>query len=177
MSLTDRGLTLTFESSPLANAFVISNSVSFVTLHNNTLIELFDSGDSLSISFSQPLTGLVLDFALSVTFSSDLDVEVFSGGLGGTNVGSGSATGSIPPGFLYDEGQLALGSAGTFDAIILTSHGGFSFAIDNLLLITAGTTPTTHFITFDAPEPLTLALFGAGLAGVGAMRRRRKLAA
>lgn len=30
--------------------------------------------------------------------------------------------------------------------------------------------------TVDAPEPITLSLFGAGLAGLGAMRRRRKAA-
>ncbi|HET7084321.1 MAG TPA: PEP-CTERM sorting domain-containing protein [Rhizomicrobium sp.] len=31
--------------------------------------------------------------------------------------------------------------------------------------------------TRDVPEPLTLTLFGAGLAGIGAMRRRKKVAA
>jgi hypothetical protein len=37
-------------------------------------------------------------------------------------------------------------------------------------------TGTSSFVTADAPEPLTLSLFGAGLAGLGAVRRRRKAA-
>ncbi|HJT43747.1 MAG TPA: PEP-CTERM sorting domain-containing protein [Rhizomicrobium sp.] len=42
------------------------------------------------------------------------------------------------------------------------------FGIDNVVVTTRGT-PTSR-----VPEPLTFSLFGAGLAGVAAMRRRKK---
>ncbi len=58
--------------------------------------------------------------------------------------------------------------------LVLSSADTDAIAIDNLMRVTADP-PSNHLITFDAPEPLTLALFGTGLLGAGALRRRRKV--
>ena len=47
-----------------------------------------------------------------------------------------------------------------------------SNGLDNVVLLDLGPAPVTS-----VPEPGTLALFGAGLAGAIAMRRRKKKAA
>lgn len=60
--------------------------------------------------------------------------------------------------------------------------GGLGFSGGNCAMSTSGTTTTTSFTSsagpFAAvaplPEPLTLSVFGAGLAGAFALRRRRK---
>jgi len=48
---------------------------------------------------------------------------------------------------------------------IATDHGDW--------IITDPGFPIAAFVASGIPEPITLALFGAGLAGIGAMRRRR----
>jgi hypothetical protein len=49
-----------------------------------------------------------------------------------------------------------------FASAVVTFRGADSFAFDNV-----------RFEAASVPEPATLALFGAGLAGLGALRRRR----
>lgn len=179
-TMTNNGLTVTFTSSPTSDAFLVSDLIPFVSLQNNTLIELFDSDNELMMSFSRPVAALQLDFALSGNWPSDLTYVALTGGLGGAVVDSGMALGTPPfPG--NAEGRLQF-TAAAFDTIVLGTfdpdphfHAG-AFAIDNLLVTTASPA-TSHLFTFDAPEPVTLALFGAGLIGMGgALRRRRKMA-
>jgi len=60
---------------------------------------------------------------------------------------------------------------GTFDVRAMdgsSAAGGNDFGITNLSVVAAST---------PVPEPITLSLFGAGLAGAAVMRRRRKKAA
>ena len=71
----------------------------------------------------------------------------------------------------FNQDATLLLAGDTFQLIIrndINVAGGNDFALDNILL---ENTPTTN-----VPEPLTLSLFGAGLAGAAALRRRKKAA-
>lgn len=172
-SITDNGLTITFLSAPDPSGFGVANGSPFFTLHGNVLIESAPDHNALGITFSQPVGALQLDFALDSHSFGHLDYQAFSGGFGGTMVSSGSAS-AVPPCLgCFIEGHLTV-TPSVFDSVILTSPDTDAFAIDNVFLVTPDPLGF-HFITFDTPEPLTLALFGAGLAGAGALRRRRKV--
>lgn len=173
LSLTQNGLTAMFTAAPNPNGFEVSSVIHFSSLHGKTLIELHDANNMLAIGFSQPLVGLTLNFALDTPAPANLDFQLYSGGLGGTLVGSGAAIGSNVPGFFSVEGTLVALGPPNFDTIILTAPTVDAFAIDNVQAITASPR-ALYLYTFDAPEPLTLALFGAGLAGAGALRRHQR---
>jgi hypothetical protein len=74
--------------------------------------------------------------------------------------GSGTASNLL----INDFGTAVNGFYFGFDIFVSGASGGTA---------NVGSTGVPHVHT--APEPLTMAMFGAGLAGVLAMRRRRKL--
>jgi len=166
-TLTHNGQVASFTSAPDPNGFVVSDVIPFQTLQGLTLIELLSDNNELTIEFSQPLSSLSFDFALDVPGPANLDYEVFSGG---SLLFSGSATGSVPPGMFFAEG-LADVTAPSFDTIVLSSTDASAFAIDNILSVNVAGAP--WLLTFDEPEPLSIALFGTGLLGAAFQRRRR----
>lgn len=87
------------------------------------------------------------------------DIVLFQGpGVGALGVGTGAPQGGF--GFNVIYGDTQANYVGGFDIENLTIRaGGEDFAAGN-----------------DIPEPASLALFGLGLIGVGAMRRKKKLA-
>lgn len=101
-------------------------------------------------------------------------------GLGGTsaaagfNAGSGDAAGtyfqlagSLTNGAFLDGGPDAL-STGTNDGVA----GQFKFQVRNGTVVVPTPTPVPTPVPTGVPEPATLAVLGAGLAGLGALRRR-----
>ena len=117
------------------------------------------SGDPLTISFATPVTGLGVTFGIedldglrgndTLTFTTNTGVSTtLAGALNGASVPEPEGTGAF--------------SAPAFTSVTITSANPFAIGA-----VTSGpSTPAS------VPEPMSLALVGAGLAGAAALRRR-----
>jgi hypothetical protein len=154
---TVNGLTATFTG----NASVCAVGGLFVSLMGNAEIQelcaLGNQTGPLGIGFSADLSSVSFDFA-TVGGAGTLTVEALENG---TPVSTSTFNSTVPPGN-FSNGEGLASVFGTFDALMLT--GGTSntlLAIDNI------STPAV-------PEPASIVLLGAGLAGFVLVRRRRK---
>jgi hypothetical protein len=160
-SFTDTvdGLSATFSSAADPGGFVVYASM-FNTLNGNVIGDPGPAGANglaLAINFSQNIGALTLDFATADFGSpSPLTLTAYENS---NLVGSVSATGNVPGGFLFPEGQVSF-NGGTFNQLVVSSSAP-DFAVDNINATAA-------------PEPAPLALFGASLLALGipALRRR-----
>jgi hypothetical protein len=115
-------------------------------LSSNGLVE------TLTISFSRLQTSLAFDFALGDFLGNgDTLTAVTDTGVSLTE------TANAVSGDLFPEGSFDLSDLGQFSSVTITS----SFPI-----VIADMTTT-------APEPATVALFGVGILGLVAVRRRK----
>jgi len=120
---------------------------------------------SVELDFSQQMTYLgvlwgSIDGYNSITFYNG---NTFLASFNGTDILSGAngdqgVNGTLYVNFLSDT---------TFNRVVLSSTS-YAFEFDNV----AYNQSLPNQVP--APEPITLSLFGAGLAGLGALRRRRK---
>ena len=118
----------------------------------------------LFVSFDQGLSDISLNFALNTANAATLfTLQAFSGGIGGTLVGSAALAGTVPSGFSFPEGLIGFSGA-VFDTVRLSTTVQ-DFAIDNVSF-----TPAPAAV----PEPASLLLLGTGTLGLIAKLRRRK---
>jgi hypothetical protein len=154
---TVNGLTATVTGS----ASVCAAGGLFVTLSGNVEIQDLcnnpangDQSGPLGIAFSEDLSSVSLDFA-TAGVAGTLTVQAFENG---NLVSTSVFDTTIPAGFFSGEGLASV--AGMFNSLTLTSSS--LLAIDNI------STPAV-------PEPASIAVLGAALAGLILIGRRRKV--
>lgn len=155
---TVNGLSATFSSPADPGGFQIQPSI-FQALTGNVL---GDPGPSLAndipltVTFSQELSAITAVFA-TADFGppSPFTLTAFEGN---TLVGSVSATGIVPAGFTFPEGEIAFAGP-AFNTVVFSSAAP-DFAIDQVA-------------TAAAPEPSLMGLVGLALITFGAIRPRR----
>jgi len=156
---TVSGLSATFSSSPDTGGFAVEAFGIFQSLTGNFLIDSLP--ENLTIGFSAPLTSITMNFATSGP--GTLNLSAYTGGSGGTLVGTNSASGTVPGGgFTLPEGVLSF-NTGTFDTVVLSATTA-NFAIDNVGAVDP-----------PAPEPGTLLLCAGALAALFFSRFRRRV--
>jgi hypothetical protein len=145
----------TLEFSPLTvgnGSFSVVLSPTDVTLTNGTTLDLTSAA---SFAFNDPAVGQFTPTSILLFDNSATSLDIF-------------IQGTFAPGTLFAGATAPLGASETF---ALTQTGGAAGQIS--FSGTFASPPAQSPVP--VPEPVTLALFGAGLAGVGALRRRRKI--
>lgn len=158
---TENGITANFLSVP-AGGFTITTSFWVSPISGHVLFDPGPSGSQsipLDVSFSSSLTSVTLDFATDG--ASPFTLSTYSGGIGGTFIGSSTATGVVPVGGSFPQGVISFNSITPFDSIIFSASAAPYFAVDNIDVQ-------------PVPEPATLALAGLGGLSLLLFRPRRK---
>jgi hypothetical protein len=148
------GLSATFSSPSDPGGFTIYPNVSVSpTFTGNNLLDLGPPGNlPLTIAFNGPIFNISLLFA--TIEAAPLELDAFDGA---TQVGTISATGTVPDGFDFPTGTITFGGV-AFDRVVLSSTAS-NFAIDDV-----DATQT--------PEASSLLSVGLGLGLLGWLYRR-----
>lgn len=103
---------------------------------------------------------LTPDSGLSIPFAMDFLVYMHGGNNGAF--------------YFFDDREVSASNAGTFQ-ITFTNNGGNPPGLSNfdLLVRELRDIPTQPPAEVDIPEPASMLLFGAGLLGLGLIRRRK----
>jgi hypothetical protein len=158
---TENGITANFSSTP-AGGFTITTSFWVSPILGHVLFDPGPSGSQsipLDVTFSSSLTSVTLDF--STELASPFTLNTYSGGIGGTFIGTSTVTGAVPSGGSYPQGIISFSSVTPFDSIIFSASSSPYFAVDNIDVQ-------------PVPEPATLALGGLGGLSLLLFRRQRK---
>jgi hypothetical protein len=150
---SQNGYTVTFSSSQDgANGgfYVGNNSGLFTSLGAEVLVDPGLGGDTLTLTFSQAITGLSFNFGVADLLALNGDDTL--------TVSDGSTTtqfnAALQNGDLYPTGSAAFSDLAGFTTVSITAPEEFIIGLT------------------DVPEPASVAMLGAGLLGLMAMRRK-----
>ena len=156
---TVNGISAAFTSPADPGGFEIEPTI-FQALSGNVLGDPgpnFANNIPLTITFNQELTAFTTVFATAdFGAPSPFTLTAYQGN---TLVGTVSATGIVPAGFTFPEGEIAF-EAPAFNTVVLSSTAP-DFAIDQVAVATA-------------PEPALSGFVGIALLTLGMVRRPRR---
>ena len=153
-AITSGGQTATF-TSPAGNGFTVQSTSGLFSFSPALIDNNFFGTDSLTISFSTPVTNeILIPFAIQDGFSTGGDTLTAITSAGTTRTFTTTPDG-LPLG--EPEGTIAFVPNNPTSFITLSSAQGLPFAIGNVTV----------------PEPMSLSLLGLSLVGMAAIRRRR----
>jgi hypothetical protein len=136
---------------------------------------------SITLSFNGAITGFGIDAQTELAGAYGFTIQAYntSGALLGTASNSGTSTGRANTSLNTAAFAGLTSTAGDISYVIITATGpntGSGFAIDTSLIYHFANNQTSGGTGTQTPEPGTIALLGAGLAALGAVRRRRNRA-
>ncbi len=147
------GLTATY-SSTAGNMFAVQDTTGLLSF-NTALLDNNFGDDPLTITFSSPIYGISLPFAILDAFGSGDSLTVT------TNTGQTATFAGVSDGLILQEPEGNVNLSFTLPTTSVTFDGTNAFAIGDVVSTT--------------PEPSSIALLATGLAGVATRLRRRKL--
>lgn len=160
------GFEATFTAAPQAGAFTIldfGQPNALITGQYLTVPITSNSNNTLTVTLNTPVTSVSVNFAIQILFPSPGQL-VLTSPSGGTSQASASIDGTLNQG-----GVLTFSTTIPFSSFTLAAFNNFGqptrFAIDDLIMETASAEPV--------PEPATILLLSAGLAGAVFKVRRR----
>jgi hypothetical protein len=142
---------------------------------------LSTQASSITLTFAGAITGFGIHAQTTLSGNFGFQIQAFNaaGNLLGTATNSGTSHGRANSSFAGSAPFAGITSTAgdiSYVTITATSNNTSGFAIDTSLIYHFANNQTSGGTGTQTPEPGTIALLGAGLVALGAVRRRRNRA-